>query len=124
MHKALGLQYGKQPFDSIFDTIGTQALFTNSPLYLKPEGVVVNVGNFEGPAGTVLRSFENKWLPVFLGGIPRKYLMISTTPNGTKAAQLGQMVEEGKLRVVVDDVLRFEDVLKVSICQQHWMAWD
>lgn len=121
LHKFLGQQYGKQPFDSIFDTIGIQDLFKHSPNYLKLTGAVVNVGNFEGPGRTVFRSIMNAWLPVYLGGVPRKYFMISTTPNGTKAARLGQMVQDGKLRVVVDDVIDFDDVLKVSICGPRCM---
>ncbi|KIJ43183.1 hypothetical protein M422DRAFT_170065 [Sphaerobolus stellatus SS14] len=124
LHKYLGLEYEKQPFDAIFDTIGTQDLFIYSPQYLKPNGTVVNVGNFEGPSMTVFRSFINTWLPVFLGGIPRNYLMISTTPNGNKAARLGQLVEEGKLRVVVDEIVEFEDVLRVSIASNKLEKWD
>ena len=40
--------------------------------------------------------------------------MISTTPNGEKATQLAKMVEDGQLRVVVDEIVDFEDVLQVG----------
>lgn len=105
-------EYGNSPFDWIMDTIGTQDLFTHSPYYLKEEGAVVNVGNFEGPILTVFRAFMNTWLPR-PWGVPRRYAMISTTPNGVKAKQLASMVEEGTLRVVVDEIVEFEDVLTV-----------
>jgi len=114
LHKFLSFKYGNNPFDSIFDTIGSQELFKYSPQYLKPEGAVVNVGNFEGPSLTVFRSVLNRWLPIFLGGIPRKYSMISTTPNGLKARILSRMVEDGQLRVLVDEVVDFENAMRVS----------
>ncbi|KAF8202597.1 hypothetical protein K438DRAFT_1757928 [Mycena galopus ATCC 62051] len=110
----LAKTYGSQPFDYIFDTIGTQALFVHSPAYLTPEGLLVNVGNFEGPGVTIWRSILNTYLPRILGGIPRRYSMISTTPNGEKAGGLARMVEQGRLRVVVDEVFEFEDALKVG----------
>lgn len=41
--------------------------------------------------------------------------MISTTPNGEKATKLSKMVENGQLRVIVDEVVDFDDVLQVSL---------
>ena len=41
--------------------------------------------------------------------------MISTTPNGEKATELGKMVVDGHLKVIVDDVVDFEDVLQVGL---------
>lgn len=114
MHAFLAAQYGAHPFDFILDTIGKQDLFVHSPQYLKPAGCFVNVGVFEGPVITQLRSMLNIWLPQFLGGIPRRYSMISVMPNGEKAAYLARMVQEGQLKLVVDDVIPFEDVLEVS----------
>ncbi|KAE9389806.1 NAD(P)-binding protein [Gymnopus androsaceus JB14] len=108
----LAKEYHKRPFDFIFDTIGVQDLFTYSPHYLKPQGALINVGNFEGATLTVFRALLNTWRPVLLGGIPRRYSMISTTPDGVKAAQLARMTEEGQLRVIVDEVVEFEDVLR------------
>jgi NADPH:quinone reductase-like Zn-dependent oxidoreductase len=114
LHEYLAKAYNERPFAHILDTIGTQSLFEASPAYLAPEGKLINVGNFEGPTLTVLRSIRNAYLPVFLGGVPRTYKMISTTPSGMKAAVLAKMVEEGTLRVVVDEIIEFKDVLRVS----------
>jgi NADPH:quinone reductase-like Zn-dependent oxidoreductase len=114
LHAHLAKAYGAHPFDYILDTIGTQELFVHCPAYLKPHGLLVNVGNFEGAGIIIWRTIVNSYLPLIFGGVPRKYLMISTTPNGDKAAGLARMVEEGKLRVVVDEVFEFEDVLRVS----------
>ncbi|KAJ7832219.1 hypothetical protein B0H14DRAFT_3087783 [Mycena olivaceomarginata] len=108
----LAKTYGTQPFEYIFDTIGTQALFVHSPAYLTLEGLLVNVGNFEGPGVTIWRAMLNAYLPCIFGGVPRRYAMISTKPDGDKAAGLACMIEEGRLRVVVDEVFEFEDALK------------
>ncbi|KAJ7730244.1 hypothetical protein DFH07DRAFT_756368 [Mycena maculata] len=108
----LAKTYGAQPFEYIFDTIGTQALFVHCPPYLTPDGKLVNVGNFEGPGIAIWRAMLNTYLPRIFGGVPRRYVFASTTPNGDKAAGLARMVEEGRLRVVVDEVFEFEDALK------------
>ncbi|CAL1703351.1 unnamed protein product [Somion occarium] len=113
LHAHLADKYGgKNSFDFILDTIGTQDLFTYSPSYLKPEGQLINVGNFEGPVITVWRSITNRLTPVIFGGVPRDYLMISVAPTEEKAANLARMVEEGTLKVIVDDVVEFEDVVQ------------
>ncbi|KAJ6454269.1 hypothetical protein C8R47DRAFT_1061185 [Mycena vitilis] len=108
----LAEEYGAQPFEYILDCIGTQALFVGCTSYLTPEGLLVNVGNFEGAGITIWRALLNTYLPCILGGVPRRYAFISTTPNGEKAARLARMVEEGQLRVVVDEVFDFEEALK------------
>ncbi|KAJ7454984.1 hypothetical protein B0H11DRAFT_2068564 [Mycena galericulata] len=116
----LAKKYGAQPFEYIFDTIGTQALFVHCAPYLKPDGLLVNVGNFEGPVITVWHAMFNTYLPRIFGGVPRRYAMISTTPNGDKAAGLARMVEEGSLRVVVDEVFEFENALNVGAVVLPW----
>ena len=104
LHTYLAKHYGDQPFDYILDTIGIQDLFTHSQAYLKPDGALINLGNFEGPGLTVWRSILNTYLPVILGGVPRKYAMMSTTPNGEKTAELAKMVDNSTLRVVADEI--------------------
>ncbi|CAK5271239.1 unnamed protein product [Mycena citricolor] len=108
----LAREYHSRPFEYIFDTIGTQALFYHSPAYLRADGLFVNVGNFEGLFLTVWRAMLSTYLPTILGGVPRRYNMISTTPNGEKAAALAEMVERGELRVVIDEIFEFRDALK------------
>ncbi|KAJ7203614.1 hypothetical protein GGX14DRAFT_698965 [Mycena pura] len=108
----LARTYAAQPFNYIFDTIGTQALFDECAAYLAQTGLLVNVGNFEGFGSTIWRAVVNTYLPRIFGGVPRRYVMVSTTPTGEKAAALARMVEERRLRVVVDEVFEFEDALK------------
>ncbi len=90
----LAQQYGDKPFDFVLDCVGTQALFVNSPAYLKPEGAVVNIGALEGIGRTAFHALSNLWLPTWLGGVPRRYIMFSTPPNRDDTIYLARLVEE------------------------------
>ena len=104
-------QYGDKPFDFVLDCVGSQALFTNSPLYLKPEGAVVNIGALEG-VGSIMWNWPfNTWLPTWLGGVPRRYIMFSTPPRREDAVYLGRLIEEDRLRIPVDSVFDMEDTV-------------
>ncbi|KAH8824880.1 hypothetical protein DL96DRAFT_1611138, partial [Flagelloscypha sp. PMI_526] len=110
--ETLTSKFGHEPFDFILDTVGTQSLFLNSPSYLKPSGQYINVGNFEGVGLTIWRSFLNSWTPLVLGGVPRVYQFIAVDPKGEKAEVLGEMAKNRQLRVVVEEVFSFENVLQ------------
>lgn len=104
--------YNSRPFDIILDTIGTQALYEGCPGYLKATGVYINVGSFEGAFWTLWCWKKNTLWPTLLGGVPRKYIMFSTFPNGKQAEKLAEMVRQGKLKVAIDSVVEMEDLLK------------
>ncbi|KAM0424331.1 hypothetical protein ACHAPT_010477 [Fusarium lateritium] len=113
----LAKRYGKAPFDAIMDTVGSQELFAKSPQYLKPDGIVVNVGEGNGETGQlafVLRALRNSHQPSFLGGVPRKYVTFSAPLTGANAERLASLAEEGKMRVFVDSTFDLQDALKVS----------
>jgi NADPH:quinone reductase-like Zn-dependent oxidoreductase len=112
----LAKTYGERPFDIILDTVGTQALYEHCPAYLKPDGVYINVGAFEGVLWTLWCWTKNLVWPKLLGGTPRRFVMFSTMPSAARAEKLAKMVEEGKLKVVVDSVFDMEDVLEVCTC--------
>lgn len=92
----------------MLDCVGTQALFVNSPAYLKPEGAVVNIGMLEGIYGTACNVLLNTWLPTWLGGVPRRYMMFSTPPSRDDAVYLAHLIE-GRLRIPVDSVFEMKD---------------
>lgn len=95
----------------MLDCVGTQALFANSPAYLKPEGAVVNIGMLEGMYVTACNVLLNRWLPTWLGGVPRRYIMFSTPPSRDDAVYLARLVEEGRLRIPVDSVFEMKDAM-------------
>lgn len=113
----LASNYGldHRPFDVILDAFGSQSLFENSPKYLKPKGTYVNVGTLEGGHALALwRWLKNSTWPSFLGGVLRRFVMFGAQISGESSRKLGKTAEEGKLRVVVDNVYKMEDALKVS----------
>ncbi|KAJ5769197.1 hypothetical protein N7520_003756 [Penicillium odoratum] len=112
----LAHQYGENPFDFVLDCVGTQALFVNSPAYLKAEGVVINIGMLEGLFVTARNMLFNSWLPTWLGGVPRRYMTFSTPPARDDAVYLARLVEEGHLRVPVDSVFDMEDAISAYQC--------
>ncbi|KAH8692264.1 hypothetical protein BGW36DRAFT_400318 [Talaromyces proteolyticus] len=107
----LAHQYGDKPFDFVLDCVGTQALFVNSPAYLKTEGAVVNIGVLEGIGVTARNMLFNSWLPTWLGGVPRRYIMFSTPPARDDTVYLVHLIEEGRVRIPVDSVFDMEDAI-------------
>lgn len=95
----------------MLDCVGTQPLFVNSPAYLKPEGTVVNIGILEGMYVTARNAMLNSWLPIWLGGVQRRYIMFSTPPSCDDAVYLARLVEEGRLRIPVDSVFDMKDAI-------------
>ncbi|KFZ12420.1 hypothetical protein V502_07086, partial [Pseudogymnoascus sp. VKM F-4520 (FW-2644)] len=106
-------QYGTEPFDAILDCAGVQALYTHSADYVKPAGMVINVGTLGGGTGATFRNwFVNTWCPTWLGGVPRRYIMFSTPPTTEAATIIARLIEEGKVRILVDSVWEMEDLVK------------
>ncbi|XWW97945.1 hypothetical protein V2A60_005941 [Cordyceps javanica] len=111
----LATTFGSQPFDSILDCVGSQALYANSPRYLRPGGPVVNIGVFEiddGILKQMFRWFMNISCPTWLGGIARPYIFFSNTPNVYDVLNLVEMVEQGNLKVNLDSEFAIEDLMK------------
>lgn len=96
----------------MLDCVGLQALYVNSPTYLKPDGIVINIGSMEG-SGTILKNWIfNTWWPTWLGGVPRRYIMFTTPPTKEDAVVLIKLVEEGEFKISVDSVFKMEDAIK------------
>ena len=97
----------------MLDCVGLQALYVNSSAYLKPDGMVINIGSMEKGLGATLKNWIfNTWWPTWLGGVPRRYVMFSTPPSKDDAVVLVKLVEEGKLEISVDSVFSMEDAIR------------
>jgi len=107
----LAQQYGGRPFDFVLDCVGPQALFANTPAYLKASGTVVNIGALEGAFVTISNALLNSWLPTWLGGVPCRYVTISSSPLHDDAVYLAHLIQEGRLCIPVDSVFDMEDVV-------------
>jgi Zinc-binding dehydrogenase len=88
-------------------------LYDNSPAYLKPGGPFINVGVMEGAVTSLWATAKNYFWPQFLGGTPRKYMFQQTNPTQERLKYLVQLVEDGKLKVIIDQVYDMQDGLKV-----------
>ncbi|CAI7585713.1 unnamed protein product [Penicillium pancosmium] len=108
----LAHHYSDKPFDFVLDCVGTQALFASSPAYLKPDGAVINIGMFEGVFVLARNALLNKWLPTWLGGVPRRYILFSTPPACDDVIYLARLIEEGRVRIPVDSVFSMEDAVR------------
>ncbi|KAG2157418.1 NAD(P)-binding protein [Suillus clintonianus] len=108
-------------FDIIFDAVGLTdtALYKSSNAYMKPKGVYISTGpwpdlkSWGGSTGVAnLLSLGCEILrPSFLGGVNAKWTMVSVNHKPQDLAKLRDLVAEGKLKLVVDSVYGFEDVL-------------
>ncbi|KAK0192865.1 hypothetical protein F5146DRAFT_1102619 [Armillaria mellea] len=130
--KSLGadevIDYTKQPlheyfaqnppspkFHIILDAVALKdpSLFTHSPAYLAPGGTFVSTGAIQGlhPFNLVLKTVLAIIWPSWLGGVPRSYKTVGLTPDTSELEAIRQLLEEGKIKPVVDSVYEFKDVL-------------
>jgi hypothetical protein len=67
----------------------------------------------EGTVAGLFSMIRNSLYPRILGGVPRKYVFQQTNPIPETMTYLTALVEEGKLKVIVDQVFEMEDALQV-----------
>ncbi|KAF2241743.1 NAD(P)-binding protein [Trematosphaeria pertusa] len=115
LHGYLAKEFGDRKIDVVVDTMGAQDLYTNSPKYLKEDGVFVNIGDYT--SGTLLTAFYwllNLFWPRWLGGTPRKFVMFGPDFGPDTVQWVQRMVGGGKMKAVIDRSVGFDQVLEVS----------
>jgi len=103
------------PFDVIFDCVGsTTSLFLESEAYLKPEGKFVSTGpDLKGSILSMLAFAVQGFLrPTWLGGVRRSFVICQIAWDGHALPELEKLLNEGKVKPVVDSVYPFTDVIK------------
>lgn len=111
------MQYGQHQFDAIFDCVGTQTLYEQSPRYLKPQGQFVNIVG--GPSQGVVPFVRNKLRPSFLGGTPRNYSLFLLSASGRTARDVAALVEKGVIKTaVIDSEFPMEQAAEVRSTSQ------
>ncbi|AEO68645.1 uncharacterized protein THITE_2118234 [Thermothielavioides terrestris NRRL 8126] len=101
LEEHLAQKFGEQQFDAILDCAGSQALFSHSPRYLKPEGKFVSIVG--GWSQGVVPFVRNKLRPRFLGGTPRRYDLFLLSSSGSIAKEVAGWVEQGVIKQAVID---------------------
>jgi NADPH:quinone reductase-like Zn-dependent oxidoreductase len=124
VHGYLARRYKDSKFDCVIDAFGIVDIWLHCPDYLTERGLFVNVGiAFQDYTlsrvlyATYLFMLKFPLLPTWLGGVPRRYVTVTGFVNQEGLEKLRALVEEGKLRVVIDSVWDMEDALKV--CAFH-----
>jgi hypothetical protein len=121
VHQYLADKFSDTRFSAIIDAYGIQELYTHCAEYLSPGKPFVTVGIAfkEYSISSMLKAaslmLRNILWPRLLGGVQRDYVNITGLVNLETIEKLGLLVEEGKLKVVVDSCWDMEDVLKVPI---------
>lgn len=95
-------------FDHILDHIGTPAeMYYQCHNFLKEDGVFVQVG----ASSMTTQAGRLAW-PAFLGGGRRRYVVLMYKPVQRQLVQLGEWLQEGVVKVQIDSVFEFADVVK------------
>lgn len=115
LEEHLAHRFGEEQFDAVLDCVGSQALYTNSPRYLKPEGKFINIVG--GWSQGVVPFITNKLRPCFLGGTPRSYELFLLSASGETAREAAALVEQGIIKKApIDSVFPMEEVVEVRLC--------
>lgn len=111
-------RYGSNPFDVIFDCVGSFKTFAACASYLKKDGIYLNVGASDLDPNRTLRSGlelakNTIWYtlrPRLLGGTPRKYLFSGR--DNSYISRMADYVTYGKIKPWTDSVFSFEEAPK------------
>ncbi|KAI9039988.1 NAD(P)-dependent alcohol dehydrogenase [Aspergillus affinis] len=97
-----------QVFAHVVDHIGTpEALYRECDAFLLPGKAFVQVG-----ASSMLIFVNRVAWPGFLGGGKRKYDILLCRMRPDELAQIGEWVQQGKVKVVVDSTFEFADTVQ------------
>lgn len=106
------LKASEVKFDHIVDNVGTDPeLYWRSHEFLKESAVYVMVGHSPS-LGAIGEGFKRKFLPASMGGLKRKFTGFWPKPNAGDLELIGNWMEEGKVRAVIDQKFEFEDAPK------------
>ncbi|KAI0335216.1 NAD-P-binding protein [Cubamyces sp. BRFM 1775] len=115
LHEQLAAANKEPKYDVFLEAVGflDPTLFVKSAAYLAPRGVFISVGPQGSGLGNYVSFAWNVFLrPSFLGGTKRKWKLVTVKPVHEDLEAFAKLVEEGKVRPLVDSVFAFEDVLK------------
>ncbi|KAJ6533043.1 hypothetical protein B0H19DRAFT_1187126 [Mycena capillaripes] len=101
-------------FHGMFDAVGLTdpALYLNSSKYLAPGGMYVSAGGFPSTrkalTGTLRLIFEGALRPTWLGGVPRKFGMVSCPLTKDDLEEVRHLVANGAIKPIVDSTHTFD----------------
>ena len=100
-------------FDMVLDNVGDDKSFHRKPeAFLKPVGIFVLVSAVDQDLSGVCSMLESWLRPTWLGGPRRRWKYKLCRNDRTQLQQISDWLAEGKLKVVVDEVFKFDDALE------------
>jgi NADPH:quinone reductase-like Zn-dependent oxidoreductase len=106
------LSESENQYDFVLDNIGNNfALYWKSPKFTKTGAKYVQIGS-EANMASMYDLAYRFLVPQSLGGGKRPFSFGMTSTNYEHFTELAQMVVEGKLKPVIDEVFAFEDAPK------------
>ncbi|EAW06613.1 NAD(P)-dependent alcohol dehydrogenase [Aspergillus clavatus NRRL 1] len=95
-------------YSHVVDHIGLpEGLYRECDAFLLPGKVFVQVG-----AASMLTFARRLVRPSFLGGGKRKYVILLFKNNKADIVRIGEWIQQGKVRVVVDSTYELQDAVK------------
>jgi NADPH:quinone reductase-like Zn-dependent oxidoreductase len=109
---ASALSKSGKPYDFVLDNIGTNfALYWKSPTFTKTGAKYVQIGS-EANVSSMYDLAFRFLVPQSLGGGQRPFSFGMTSTNFEHFTKIAQLVADGKLKPVIDEVFAFEDAPK------------
>ncbi|KAE8145173.1 hypothetical protein BDV25DRAFT_75903 [Aspergillus avenaceus] len=97
-----------QVYSLVVDHVATpDNLYRESDSFLLPGKAFVQVG-----ASSMLTFAHRLVRPSFLGGGKRKYVIMLTQVKKDDLAQVGDWIQQGKVKVILDSTYEFDDAVK------------
>ena len=112
--------YCNSRFSAIIDAHGSPNLYTCSAEYLRPRKPFVSVGvafedyTYFSMFRAVYLMLKHSWWSQTVGAVSRAYIGVTGVTSLALMERLGELVEQKRLKVVVDSCWELNDVLKVS----------
>ncbi|KAH6655818.1 chaperonin 10-like protein [Truncatella angustata] len=101
-----------QVFKLAVDNVGHPAdLYKAGDAYLVPEGKFVQVGG-DMSLGAMSSLATRALQPSFLGGGKRSWQFLVTASKHDDLVQVGKLMQEGKVKAVIDETFEFKDAPK------------
>ena len=108
-----------KPFNLLVDYVGLpEDLYWAAPKFTTPSAPYVQVGALAVSPGFILGNLFKTYWPSWLGGGKRPWEFMHIVSNVPEFTILGQWLQEGKLRTVIDEVYGMDDKGPVKAFQK------
>ncbi|KAF8810131.1 NAD(P)-binding protein [Phlegmacium glaucopus] len=119
LHEYLAQHIPDSKYHVIYDAVGLTdpSLFTWCEKYLAPDGIFISNNPFPKDVSMSelwqgVKSLLAMFVPASLGGVNRRYSVVSTKQSNEDMRAIQELLERGAIKPVVDSTYEFEDALE------------